>query len=140
MSERATRVSCVTTLTARFSIAGADEMSVQPAGSDDPSWVSGLAMRKQYTAGIVGTGVLVFLHSGADDSRAYIAVERVTGQTPDGRTGSFTVHHGALNTPHGDEAFGYVISGTGDGDFTHFAGAAKIEHDDEGAYFVFELA
>lgn len=125
-------------LIARFGVTGMDDQAVQPDGGEP--WVSGLTMRKTYTAGLVGSGILVFLHSGTEDSRGYVAVERITGVSEDGRRGSFTVHHGAVNAPGGDHGFGYIVPGTGTEDFADVAGSASIEHDDAGAYFVFDLA
>jgi hypothetical protein len=124
------------TITARFNVAGWDPAELAGIEGD---WVGAVTMRKEYTAGLVGTSVAHFVSSGDESSRGYLAAERVTGTLEDGRTGSFTVHHGARQHPSDDSAFGYIIAGTGTGDFASFAGSARIVHDDDGPYFVFEL-
>ncbi|MFF1877646.1 DUF3224 domain-containing protein [Leifsonia sp. NPDC058230] len=125
------------TITARFDVTGWDPADL--AGLDG-DWVGAVVMRKMYTEGLTGESVAHFISSGTEESRGYLAAERITGTLGDGRSGSFTVHHGALQHPSDDSAFGYIIPGTGTGDFAEFAGPARILHDDRGAYFVFTLA
>jgi Protein of unknown function (DUF3224) len=124
-------------LVARFSVDGFDPA---PLPGLDGDWVGAVTMHKQYTTGIVGESVAHFVSSGEESSRGYLAAERITGVLDDGRSGSFTVHHGALQHPSDDSAFGYIIPGTGTGDFAGFAGPARIIHDDDGPYFEFTLA
>jgi hypothetical protein len=129
-----------TVLTARFAVTGW-EPSALPGLDGDGEWVGAIVMRKTYTEGIVGESVAEFLSSGTEEAgRAYLAAERITGTLDDGRTGSFTVHHGALQHPDAPPAFGYIVPGTGTGDFAGFSGAARIEHDADGAFFVFTLS
>jgi hypothetical protein len=125
------------TITARFAVTGWD-----PANLDgiDGDWVGAVVMRKSYTSGLTGESVAHFISSGTEESRGYLAAERITGTLDDGRTGSFTVHHGALQHPSDASAFGWIIPGTGTGDFAEFGGEARILHDENGAYFVFTLA
>jgi hypothetical protein len=123
-------------ITARFDVTGWDPAEL--AGLDG-DWVGAIVMRKTYTDGLTGESVAHFVSSGTEESRGYLAAERITGTLDDGRTGSFTVHHGALQHPSDDSAFGYIIPGTGTGDFAGFAGQARILHDDDGPYFVFTL-
>jgi len=124
------------TITARFAVTGWEPTDL--AGIDD-DWVGAVVMRKTYTAGLIGESVAHFISSGTEESRGYLAAERITGTLDDGRTGSFTVHHGALQHPSDDSAFGWIIPGTGTGDFAEFAGRARIVHDDDGPAFVFSL-
>jgi hypothetical protein len=124
------------TITARFDVTGWDPAEL--AGLDG-DWVGAIVMRKTYTDGLTGESVAHFVSSGTEESRGYLAAERITGTLDDGRTGSFTVHHGALQHPSDDSAFGYIIPGTGTGDFAGFAGQARILHDDDGPYLVFTL-
>jgi hypothetical protein len=129
-------------LTARFTVSGW-EPAVVPGidvSGPDGEWVGVVTMRKQYIAGLVGESVAHFVSSGDEAGRGYLAAERITGTLDDGRTGSFTVHHGALQHPSDDSAFGYIIGGTGTADFAGFTGQAKIIHDDDGPYFEFTLA
>ncbi len=130
------------TVTARFSVTGWEPAEL-PGLTDDgtaPDWVGAVTMRKTYTAGLVGSSVAHFVSSGDEESgRGYLAVERITGTLDDGRSGALTVHHGALQHPSDDSAFGYIVPGTGTGDFAGFSGQARIVHDDEGPYFVFTI-
>ena len=129
-----------TRLVARFDVTGWDPAEVPDALSGTPAgWLGIVAMQKTYTAGIVGSSVAQFLSSGDGDSGGYLAAERITGTLEDGRSGSFTVHHGALQDPLAASAFGYIIPGSGTGDFADFSGDALIIHDDEGPHFVFDL-
>lgn len=121
------------TIAARFEVNGWDPVELPGLGDD---WVGAVTMRKEYTEGLIGESVAHFVSSGDEASRGYLAAERITGRLEDGRSGSFTVHHGALQHPSDDSAFGYIIAGTGTGDF---AGQARIVHDDRGPYFVFTL-
>lgn len=125
-----------TTITARFEVTGWDQEEL-PAMHGD--WVGAVTMRKQYTSGLVGSSVAHFISSGEESSRGYLAAERVTGSLEDGRQGSFTVHHGALQHPSDASAFGYIVPGTGTDDFSGFAGRARIDHDEGGPFFVFTL-
>lgn len=140
------------TLTARFTVDGF-EPSVIPgisSGAADASgvadesgvaddWVGAVIMRKTYTAGIVGTAIGHFVSSGTEASRGYLCAERITGTLDDGRSGSFTVHHGALNHPDDPSAFAYIIAGTGTAGLASISGHGRIHHDADGPYFVFEL-
>lgn len=129
----------MSTLTARFSIAGWDPQPL--AGLAEADWVAAVVMRKTFTAGLVGSSVAHFVSSGDEaNGRGYLAIERITGRTDDGREGSFTVHHGALSSPSDPSAFGHVIPGSGTGGFAGLTGTARIHHDETGPYFVFDLA
>jgi len=69
---------------------------------------------------------------------AYLAVERTTGRVG-GVDGAVTVQH--WGTQFGDRvsAGGVIVTGSGTGAFSGWAGAALIEHDDLGPYFRFTL-
>ncbi|QNE34761.1 DUF3224 domain-containing protein [Leifsonia shinshuensis] len=126
------------TITARFDVTGWDPEDLPGIPGD---WLGAVVMRKTYTEGLVGESVAHFVSSGTEEGgRGYLAAERITGTLADGRTGSFTVHHGALQHPDDPSAFGYIVPGTGTGDFAHVSGPARIRHDSRGAYFEFDLA
>ncbi len=98
-------------------------------------------MRKAYTEGLIGESVAHFVSSGTEEGgRGYLAAERITGELADGRRGSFTVHHGALQHPDDPSAFGYIIPDTGTDDFAAFAGSVRIIHDERGPYLAVDLA
>ena len=74
-----------------------------------------------------------------EGSRSYVATERISGRTDDGREGSVTVQHGGLESDPGSW-FGHIVPGTGTGGFAGWSGSARIVHDDQGAYFEIALA
>lgn len=124
-------------LIARFSVNGWDERTI--AGLEG-GWVGAVEMRKEFTAGLVGTSVALFVSSGeTEGQRSYFAAERITASTDNGRSGSVTVHHGGLESSPGTW-FGHVVPGSGTDDFVGWSGSARIEHDDDGAYFRFDGA
>jgi hypothetical protein len=125
------------TLIARFRIEGHEQRRIEGLDAD---WLGLLTFEKAFHAGIVGTATTVFCSAGTEEgSRSYVATEQVTGETDDGRSGSFVVQHGGLES---DEStlFGHIVPGTGTGDFAGWHGSCLIKHDDEGAYFEIDLA
>ena len=128
-------MSIPTPFIARFQVDGADPVELTDIGD----WADAMLMRKSYTSGIIGTGVLHFVYSGTEASRGYLAVERITGEI-DEIPGEVTVHHGGLNSTDDPTSFAYIVPGTGTGVFESWAGMARIVHDDEGPYFEFTLA
>jgi hypothetical protein len=130
-------MSTAETINARFEVTGWDPCELPDLGGD---WVGAVTMRKVFSEGLVGESIAHFVSSGDEATgRGYLAAERITGTLDDGRSGSFTVHHGALQHPDDPSAFGYIVPGTGTGDFATFAGRASIIHDDRGPSFVFTL-
>jgi hypothetical protein len=125
-----------TTVIARFEISGWEETEL-PGLSGDIAY--GAKMRKTFTEGIDGTSEGLFIASGQDEgTRSYIAVERITATLPDGRSGSFTVHHGGLES-NPDTWFGHIVPGTGSDDLAGITGSAAISHDDAGAFLTLVL-
>lgn len=125
------------TLIARFKVDGFEPQQVAGLEAD---WVGVLTFAKTFTAGITGQATTLFMSAGTQEgSRSYVATERITGRTEDGREGSVTVQHGGLES---DPAtwFGHIVPGTGTGDFAGWSGAARIVHDDQGAFFEIDLA
>ena len=121
-------------LIARFSVNGWDERTIDGL---EGGWMGAVEMRKEFTSGLVGESVALFVSSGeTEGQRAYFAAERITATTDDGRSGSVTVHHGGLESAP-ETWIGHVIPGSGTDDFAEWSGSARIEHDDDGAYFVF---
>jgi hypothetical protein len=124
-------------LIARFTVDGFEPRQVPGVDGD---WVGVLTFAKTFTAGITGHGTTLFMSAGTDEgSRSYVATERITGRTDDGREGAVTVQHGGLES---DPAtwFGHIVPGTGAGDFAGWSGSARIIHDDQGAFFEIDLA
>ncbi len=126
-----------TELIARFSVVGWEPRELTGLEGD---WVGAVTMTKTFSAGIIGDSIALFVSSGLDEGqRSYFAAEHITGAFEDGRAGSFTVHHGGLESSP-ETWFGHIIPGSGTFDFADLAGSARIEHDDDGAFFVISLS
>jgi Protein of unknown function (DUF3224) len=120
-------------LTLRFTVDGWKPADLAGIEGD---WLGAVVMHKTYVEGLSGESVAHFISSGDEDhGRGYLAAERITGKLADGRSGAFTVHHGALNSPDDESAFAYIVPGTGTDDFADFRGSGRIIHDDRGPYF-----
>ena len=99
-----------------------------------------MTFAKTFTSGITGQSATLFMSAGSQEgSRSYVATERISGRTDDGREGTVTVQHGGLESDPGTW-FGHIVPGTGTGGFAGWSGSARIVHDDEGAYFEITLA
>lgn len=123
------------TLIARFSV---DSFEPRQVAGFEADWAGFMVFAKTFTSGITGQSTTLFMSAGTQEgSRSYVATERITGRTEDGREGSFTVQHGGLES---DPAtwFGHIVPGTGTGGFAGWSGPARIVHDEEGAYFEIE--
>jgi len=123
-------------LVARFTVQDAQPTQLADLEAD---WVGLLIFTKTFTSGIIGTATTAFMSAGAEEgSRSYVATERISGRTDDGREGTFTVQHGGLESDP-STWFGHIVPKTGTGDFTDWAGSARIQHDNVGAYFEIDL-
>lgn len=124
------------TIIARFDITSWEPTALPGVDGD---WATGAAMAKTFTAGLDGTSSGLFITSGdIEGQRAYIATERITATLDDGRSGSFVVQHGGLESDP-DTWFGYIVPNTGTGDLAGISGQAPIRHDESGAYFELSL-
>ena len=124
-------------LIARFKVDGFEPRQVAGLDAD---WVGVLTFAKTFTGGITGQATTLFMSAGTQEgSRSYVATERITGRTDDGREGSVTVQHGGLESDP-STWFGHIVPGTGTGDFAGWSGSARIVHDDQGAFFEIDLA
>jgi hypothetical protein len=135
-------VTRVTELMARFAVDGWDERPVAGiSDADSGGWVGSIEMRKTFTTGLQGTSTALFVSSGdVDGERSYFAAERITASVGEtGEQGSVTVHHGGLESAP-DSWFGHIVPHSGTGAMKDWSGSARIIHDDEGAYFLFQLS
>jgi hypothetical protein len=124
------------TIIARFRVDSAEPRQV--AGLD-AEWVGLMTFAKTFTSGITGRSTTLFMSAGTQEgSRSYVATERISSRTDNGREGSVTVQHGGLESDPGSW-FGHIVPGTGTGDFAGWSGPARIVHDDQGAYFEITL-
>jgi uncharacterized protein DUF3224 len=125
------------TLIARFQV---DSFEPRQITGLDADWLGLLTFAKTFTSGIIGQATTVFMSAGSEEgSRSYVATERVTGRTDDGREGSVIVQHGGLESDP-DTWFGHIVPGTGTGGFAGWTGSARIRHDEQGAYFEIKLS
>jgi hypothetical protein len=121
---------------ARFTVDGFEPRQISGL---EAGWVTVLTFAKTFTAGITGSATTVFMTAGTEEgSRSYVATERITGRTDDGREGSVTVQHGGLESDPAS-VFGRIVPGTGTGGFAGWTGSALISHDDQGAFFEISL-
>jgi len=124
------------TLIARFQVDGFEPRHVSGVDGD---WVGVMTFAKTFTAGIIGQATTLFMSAGSQEgSRSYVATERITGRTEDGRQGSVTVQHGGLELDR-HSLFGHIVPGTGTQGWAGWAGSARIVHDDQGAFFEINL-
>jgi hypothetical protein len=124
------------TIIARFQVDSAEQRKV--AGLD-AEWLALMTFAKTFTSGISGQSTTLFMSAGTEEgSRSYVATERISGRTDDGREGSVTVQHGGLESDPGSW-FGHIVPGTGTGDFAGWSGSARIVHDDQGPCFEITL-
>jgi Protein of unknown function (DUF3224) len=124
------------TLIARFRV---DSFEPRTIDGLDADWLGLLTFAKTFTAGIIGQATTVFMSAGREEgSRSYVATERITGRTADGDDGSVIIQHGGLESDPGSW-FGHIVPGTGTGGMAGWSGPARIQHDDQGAYFEISL-
>jgi uncharacterized protein (TIGR03086 family) len=124
-------------LIARFRVDGAEPQQIPGV---DGGWAGMMIFSKTFTSGITGSATTVFMSAGTQEGkRSYVATERITGRTDDGREGTLIVQHGGLES---DPAtwFGHIVPEAGHGDFASWSWSARIIHDDEGAYFEIRLS
>ena len=125
------------TLIARFQV---DSFEPRQIAGLEAGWFGLMTFAKTFTAGIVGQSTTLFMAAGSEEgSRSYVATERISGHTDDGREGEVTVQHGGLESDPGTW-FGHIVPGIGTGGFAVWSGSARIVHDDQGAYFEIKLA
>jgi hypothetical protein len=124
------------TVIARFQV---DSVEPRQVVGLDAEWLALMTFEKTFTSGIIGQSTTLFMSAGTEEgSRSYVATERISGRTDDGRDGSVIVQHGGLESDPGSW-FGHIVPGTGTGDFAGWSGSARIVHDDQGAYFEIKL-
>lgn len=123
-------------LTARFQVDSAEPATVPGVDHD---WASVMVFTKTFLTGLTGNATTLFMSAGSEaGKRSYVATELITGRTDDGREGSFVVQHGGLESDL-STWIGHVVPSTGTGDFAGWVGSARIEHDDDGPFFEFDL-
>lgn len=123
-------------IVARFEVTSLEET---PIPGVTGGWATGAKTRKVFNGDVYGSSTGMLVRSGDDPwERAYIATERITCTLPDGRTGSFTIQHGGLESEP-DTWFGHIVPGSGNADLAGIGGSAMISRDAEGAFFTFDI-
>jgi hypothetical protein len=85
------------TLIARFQV---DSFEPRQVSGLDADWFGLMTFAKTFTSGITGHATTVFVSAGTEEgSRGYVATERITGRSDDGREGSVTVQHVGPDRP-----------------------------------------
>src|SRR5262245_34486609 len=87
----------------------------------------------------IGKGDMLTAATEAGDSKAYVAIERITG-TLHGRAGSFVLLHSATQTPDGQQLTLAVMPGSGTGQMTGLTGTMIIRVEDNVHRYDFEYS
>lgn len=125
-------------LKSSFEIKGWDV--AETGGEPELADVARATIRKSFTGDLEGTsiGYGLLLQTPAETG-GYVVIERVSGKA-DGREGSFVIqHYGVRDAAGGGPWYGDVVPGSGTDGFTGVTGTFAIQHDDEGAFFTFDL-
>ena len=121
---------------------GTFDVKVLPQGDADTA--DGIAMgrmsiNKEFQGDLQGTSIGEMLHSGTESaaSRAYVAIERVTG-TLGGKRGSFVLMHRGTMTKDGQELSVIVAPSSGTGELAAIAGTLQIIIKDKKHFYEFD--
>jgi len=108
--------------------------------NDEIADIGRAKIRKEFGGDMTGSSVAnAILYQTPVQSGGYAAVERITGKVGD-REGSFVVQHSGIRDTDGTGPFhGYVIPGSGTGDFEGVTGSMQIAQGESGEYFLLEL-
>ena len=101
----------------------------------DGTKLSRVKLTKTFSGDLDGTGRVEMLaaQGSVPDSRAYVALERITG-TLNGRTGSFVLLHTATASNAGGSASWPVVPDSGTGDLRALRGQGQIAVSPDGAH------
>jgi hypothetical protein len=121
---------------------GTFDVKLVPDG--DPDTADGIALgrmslSKEFQGDLQGTSTGQMLHSGTETagSRAYVAIERVTGSLG-GKSGSFVLMHRGTMTKDGQELSVIVAPSSGTGELASLAGTFQIIIKDKKHYYEFD--
>lgn len=103
-------------------------------------WSNGLTLTKTITGDLVGSSDGLFINAGqAEGMRSYIVIEKLIGQTPDGKDAGVILEHGGIEND--DSAwFGRIVPGTGIGAWEGMAGTVRFARDDDGEMMVLTVS
>lgn len=121
---------------------GTFDVKIGPVGDSDTA--DGIALgrmvgTKEFQGGLTGTSVVHMLHSGTESagSRAYVAIERVTGSLG-GKQGSFVLMHRGSMNKDGQELNIVVAPNSGTGELATIAGTFQIIIKDKKHFYEFD--
>lgn len=118
--------------------------NAQPAYDErDGVSLAHVTLSKTFAGDLSGTGAVSMIVSGSEheDSRSYVAMERIIG-TLNGREGSFVVQHNAVSDRGADSLRITVVPGSGTGDLAGLRGEFQIHVAPDGSHsytFDYEL-
>ena len=95
-------------------------------------------VKKTFAGDLEGTSTAELVMSrGADNSAAYVAIERIDGLLG-GRSGTFVLMHAATADASGQRGDWQVVPGSGTGELRGLRGKAEYRHDAAGAFFTLD--
>lgn len=99
-------------------------------------WSNGFTLTKDITGDLIGTSEGLFINAGqAEGMRSYIVIEKLSGQTGDGKPAGVILEHGGVEND--DSAwFGRIVPGTGSGAWQGITGSIRFESDADGEMMV----
>jgi hypothetical protein len=125
-----------TRATATVEHTGWEEISIEGSGSGeaaDAPKLSRAIVTNVFKGDFEATSRSELLMCGrTDGTGGYTAQERIEGSIG-GRSGSFTLHHGATRVGTGETRFGYIVPGSGTGDLRGITGQATYHQDGQSA-------
>lgn len=103
-------------------------------------WSNGFTLTKTITGDLNGSSDGLFINAGQTEGmRSYIVVEKLVGQTPDGKEAGVILEHGGIE--NNDSAwFGRIVPGTGIGAWEGMTGTVRFAGDDDGEMMVLTLS
>ena len=109
-------------------------------GVDELADVGRATIRKSFTGELEGTSVgFGLLLQTPEQTGGYAVIERVSAKA-NGRDGTFVIqHYGVRDAEGGGPWHGDVVPGSGTDGFAGVTGTFAIQHDEDGAFFTFDL-
>ncbi|MEV2267062.1 DUF3224 domain-containing protein [Nonomuraea africana] len=115
----------------------------EPYDVVDGAALAFVTLSKTFEGDLAGSGAVTMIVSSSEreDSRSYVAMERVSC-TLGGRTGTFVLQHNAVSDEGDDSLTCTVVPGSGTGELTGLRGALQIHIAPDGSHsytFDYEL-
>ncbi|HVL52339.1 MAG TPA: DUF3224 domain-containing protein [Actinomycetota bacterium] len=95
--------------------------------------LSRATLTKVFQGDFEGTGSAELLMAEAQDSRAYVGMERIDGRL-NGSAGTFVVQHSAVSSKDGDRLTVVVVPDSGTAGLAGITGTMEISVDDGGGH------